>query len=309
MTLANLSLEVGRNLQYLNAGRTAWLTGRGVVEADAKVYINQVYREELFPLLSNRYANMFRRKASATALLATGVIDSISTSTVSTVNTTTAIFNNSMEGLFIYNATQEDYFEIKTYTDADTVVMASDVSDSWSAGETIYVMAKELIMDGDAEDLHTVEQVELKYTDVLRWTPAEKRNEKDLNRFGTESYSASDPKWYLTTVVDSDVRKWAVGVDPGFKDPNGKMQVIYVEKPAVLTDSDSPFIPIDDALIAGATLRAYRNMKDSKGISFWTPEYLRRRTEMLNEFVPSKKGGVFRRRQGTRAFNIRNRRV
>lgn len=305
MTLANLSLEVGRNLQYLNSDRDAWQTGRGVIEADVKAWINEIYREELFPLLSTRYGYMFKKDTQADADIATGVIETISTTTV---NTTTEIFNNSMEEAYVYNATTEDYYQIDSYTDADTVVLTEDVSGDWAIGQTIYVLGKEFVMDGDAEDLYVVKQVEMKYTDdVTNWTPAEKRSEVDLNRFGDESYSTSDPKWYLTTIVDSDVRKWAVGIDPGFTDKDGKIQVTYIEKPETLEDSDSPFIPLDNVLIAGATAKAFRVMQDAEGLSFWEREFLRLRQELLNGFTPTKTGGPARRRQSNRMYRLRGR--
>lgn len=101
MTFDNLKKQVGKNIKYYN-DTDGWLTGRDVTEADIGQMLNQLYRDDLFAMFATQYPHLFRQVATADSWIATGTVDAASTGT--TLVTTASIFNNSMEGLYVYNA-------------------------------------------------------------------------------------------------------------------------------------------------------------------------------------------------------------
>jgi hypothetical protein len=303
MTLSNLSLEVGRNLGYLNAARDAWITNRGIIEADVKAWINFVYRDDLFLSLASRHKWYFEQEATFTSYIATGSIDSVSTTTLVA---TTAIFNNAMEGLYVYNETQEESAIVSAYVSTTQLTMESDVS-TWEAGDTIYVMGQEFII-GDADDLVGIEFVGLKYSSAnTDYAVAEKRTKDELQDPGDLTYSESFPKWYNITLLDDTTRKWGIGIYPAFQDSTATGVIRYIKKPDTLTDDLEPFLPVDDLLIAGATKKAYQAMQDAEGIAIWGSEYTRLKGEFVMNFNPSKYGSSPRIRQTRRMYNLRSR--
>lgn len=291
MTFSDLKKAVGANIRHYIRATNTWLTGRAVNEDDIGEIINHIYRDELFPLFAAQYPHDFRQVARANSWIATGTVDAASTGT--TLVSTTGIFSNEMEGLYVYNETDDETAIIESYTSSTTVTLNSTIGDTWD-GDTIYILGKEFTFGGEATDIYTVETIGVKYSDsdsyykncqILQYKP-------DIYQVGSETYSSGSPVAYLTTLQVSGVMRSAVGILPKMNTKlSNAIELNYIAKPVKLSaDGDMPRLPVDTILIQGATAWALKQKEEFSQANIWQNDYEKSKLTALARYLPTAMG-------------------
>ena len=291
MTFENIKKQVGKNLKYYN-DTDGWITsGKDVTETDIGEMINQLYRDDIFPMLATQYPYYFRQEATADSWIATGTVDATSTST--TLVTTTAIFTNSMIGLWVYNNDLETSAKIEAFTSTTTVTLSETIGDTWD-GDTIYVLGQEFVLGGEATDAYVIEAVGLKYQQEATYftLTGNPRPKFDFFQYGGEIANPNHPQVYLTTVKVGGVQKDALGILPGFNAKVTKaIQINYIAKPAVMSSgTDEPRFYSDIPLIYGATARAFMQRQMFQEASQWQGMYEKAKREAISRFRSTSTG-------------------
>lgn len=259
MTLLEMKIQVANHLGMLATDGTTILDGKqtatGIVND-----INYVYRETIFPRLSDLFPDDFVQSTyPINTYTATGTVDATSTGT--TLVSTSAVFSNAMEGFQVYNSTDDEFATIETYNSSTSVTLDTTIDDDWD-GDTFYVLGNEYAFGGSAEDLKDILGVAIKYSSTdTNYTEANPtRKHKVIWRL--QEHSTGNPKWYPTTVDVLGVPTKGIGIVPYPTNYNGKIQIIYVEKPPALSnDSDTPTLDvtgISEAIVNGAIARGKR---------------------------------------------------
>jgi hypothetical protein len=291
MTFEEIVKRIGKNIKYYD-DTNGWVTGRDVTETDIGDFVNEIYKEELFPLFSSRYPHLFRHTGLLPSHLFTTT--ALATSTGSTLEITasdSASFSNQMVGLTVYNSTDGDTRVIDSYTDTSTVVLTTAIDDDWD-GDTIYVCGAVFALGGDATDFVELERVRVRYDTDDEYIVAEIRDLQDImveNQTtdilsgGSQAY----PEVYLTSVLDSAILYPAIGVRPGFDDyVLNALEFDYIAKPATLAGSQTPIIPIHASLIAGGTMRAYDKKQDVPTSKYWAERYYVSQKRDISRYRP-----------------------
>lgn len=289
MTFNNIKIQIGKTIKYYtDAG--GWLTGRDVTEDDIGEFVNQIYREDLFAMFATQYPYYFRQVATADSWIATGTVDA--TSTGSTLVATTSIFNNSMEGLWVYNEDLDETGIISDYVSGTTVTLEGTIGDTWD-GDTIYVLGQEFAIGGDAADIFVIENVGLKYqtTDTYFYLTGNPRPKFDIFQYGGETFSQGAPQLYLTTTLVNNVPTDTLGVLPQFTTlvPQA-IEINYIAKPVALSgDNDVPRLPVntDVALIYGGSARAFRQSQQFDKANQMDALYEKAKREAVARFRPT----------------------
>jgi hypothetical protein len=254
MTYLNLKKRIAENLGMLSSDDSTIISGT-VSSTGIANKINDVYREILFPLLSDKYPADFEQVTyPLSTYTATGTVSATSTGT--TLVATTSIFTNSMEGFQVYNSTDDEYATISTYSSETQVTIDTTIGDTWD-GDTIYILGNEYSFGGDATDLKEIITVAIKYKSTdTEWTIADRIEKKD-GYYYPDSFGEADPQFYLTTIDINGVPTQGVGLLPYPTDYDGKLQIMYVEKPPILSaDNDEPSLSIpglSEVIINGVT--------------------------------------------------------
>lgn len=263
MNLMTMRLRVAENLRILSQDNQTVLSG-SVTATSIDNRINDIYLEEIFPLLSEKFPKDFYQKTyPQSTYTATGTVSSSSTGT--TLVTTTSVFNNTMEGMYVHNATDDELIKIETYTSATQVTLESTIGDTWD-GDTIYVLGNEFTLAGDVLDIKEIISVGIKYAGTeTNYRRCEFRSKEELYPVGDESYSSSNPYAYRTTILDNGVMKPAIGFIPSPSTYLGKFEVEYIARPSRLSEYDEPLLNtagLSEVLINGATEWGFRVLKD-----------------------------------------------
>jgi len=304
MTLDEIALEVGRNLKLLNSAHSDWVTNRAVTEDDVKKWINQIYRDDIFTLLAMKYPSYFEQTATTVGYISASTIASVSGTTLTVDD---GIFSTGVEGLYAENNTQSEKLLINTYTSSTEVEMESSVDD-WDVGDTIYVLGQEFAIGNQAGDAFDIRRIEVKYKSSDDYIlVAEKRNKHDLFKTGYETYDQTNPFWYPTQVNLNSMQNQGFGIRPQIDDSTAVIRLTYIEKPATLSDSNTPFIPCSTVLITGATARGMMVMQDSEGVAIWKSQYNEEKAELLHTFNPVRTGEKLRIRESSRTYDMRRR--
>lgn len=301
-TFEQLKKRVGKNIKYYD-DTAGWKTGRDVTEDDIGEFINEIYLEELFPAFSIRYPHMFRQTGYLNSWIATGTVHANSTST--TLVATTSIFTNGMVGLKVYNETDDELIEITDYTSGTTVTVDTTIGDDWD-GDTIYVLGREFSFGGDGVDIISIESINVKYdSDDATWTRADLRDLEDLYPEGDEVGSKSVPFSYLTSINTSSGLKQGFGLFPQFDEKVSRgIYINYIAKPAILTGTDIPIIPMYSSLIAGGTVRALEKMQELGKANYWLTKYQLAQKRDLSRYRPKTTSRPRRIRIARNAYNI-----
>ena len=286
MTFENLKKAVGKNIKYYSDA-DGWKTDRDVTEADIGEALNLVYRDELAPLFINKNPQDFRVISTVNSWIATGTASAGLTG--STVTTTSNIFQNSMEGLWLYNLTQDEKSKIVTYNSASSVTVEDDDVADWS-NDTLYVLGQEFSFGGDATDTYQLESISIKYTDestyYKRMAIADKN---ELLRGGWEKGNSVYPFAYLTTLNVGGILTSGFGIMPQFENKVTKaIEVSRLVKPAIMTDALSPRLPVDNALIAGATKKAFEMKQEYDKSAYWEAQYQMLTRQSVARYSPVK---------------------
>lgn len=280
MTFDELKKRVGKNIKYYDE-TDGWVTSRDVTENDIGDYINEVYREDLFPLYASRWPHVFRHTGYLNSWLMSATVNAASTGTTLIIDSDDdTAFANIMEGLRVYNETDDEYAYIETYTDTDEVTLDTTIGDTWD-GDTIYILGQEFAFGGDATDYISIERIKVKYDSDDDYVFAELRDKQDLFQRFEEQADPGDegseltPYVYLTGIQDSGNMYQGIGVFPRFTEKVSKaIEMDYIAKPGEMTGSaDTPVIPFSQSLICGATMKAYEKKQDMERARYWQGKY------------------------------------
>lgn len=294
MQLSDLKLNIAEYLNQLDRDGSTIVEGR-VTSASITRKINQIYRDELFPMLSDRYPQDFEQETyPQSTYTATGTVDSTSTGT--TLVATTGIFDNTMEGFTVENTTDSSTREISTYTNATQVTVDSAIDDDWD-GDTIYVRGNEFVLGGETTDIKEIRQVFIKYSSGdSYWKECRRLNREDALRVRDEgSYSTGDPVFYLTTIDVDGVLKQGIGFLPYPTSYAGKFKVVYIEKPTALSsDTDTTMlgnIGIDQVIIDGVVAWGFAVQEKWKSADRYRNLYQEGKKLLLTNYKPKSRSG------------------
>lgn len=308
MTRDEIKIEIAKNINQLSSDETTIVDGK-ITETSINRKINNLYRDELFMMLSDRYPNDFERVTVPRQMYtATGTVDASSTST--TLVTTSDVFTNDMEGFYVENATDSEKIKIASYTSSTTVTLESSIGDTWD-GDTIYVLGNVYTFGGDASDLKEVRNVGVKYdssNDYFR--KCERREYNDAFYYGNEEFSEYSPIFYLTTVkTDSTTISNAIGIFPRPGNYTDLLQIRYIEKPPELTGSDSPRLAVagvGEVLVNGVTAWA-KHVKGESDWGEWFSMYQDGQQRILNTYKPKARSGPSKIRKSPYLVGMRRR--
>jgi hypothetical protein len=288
LTFLQIQKRVGKNIKRFDDTSGWKASPADVSQNDVKELINETYLEDLAPLFINKYPQDFRTIARADSWIATGTVDAASTST--TLVTTTAIFTNSMVGLYVYNSDLTTSAKITDFTSSTTVTVDITIGNTWD-GDTIWVLGQEFSFGGDASDIYQLESIGIKYSSAATYyKKATIINKPALFREGWEIGGETSPFAYLTTLNIGDVLTSGVGISPQFTAKISEAIEIsaLVRPPALSADGDIPRLPVASALIAGATARAFANKHDFDKAAYWEKLYAKKTLESVARYIPMK---------------------
>lgn len=244
MQFIDLKKRAGAILNLMD-NANAFVALRDISETDIGNWINDAYIEDVFSTLAAQYPQYFERKAYVANYNTSGVADAASTGT--TLVATTALFNNSMIGLYVENVTDSARSKILDYTNTTTVTLEDTIGNTWD-GDTIRVVQNTFTLAGNASDFYMLEDVRVRYTpdNTVKYIVARQRFEKDLYQTGYEVFNQLAPVFYLTKVQTATVPINAFVISPvmQYSDPKA-VYIKYIEKPALLSaNADEPYLPL-----------------------------------------------------------------
>jgi len=269
MTLTEMTKMVARNINQLADDDTTIRDGM-VTEEGIQERINHVYREILFPTLSDKFPEDFEQETGNTSMYSqTGTVDATAADT--SLVATTSIFSSNDVGSLVYNADDEETTRITAYTSATTVTVEDDMDD-W-VGDDIYILQTVYSFGGDATDLKEVLDVRVTY-DGSNWYKAGRilRNDRDYDTI----YAQSTPRYSLTSVDIGGQLKPAIKIFPEPTDNLAKYKIVYVEKPAALTASDEPILKntgVSSVLVNEATAWAWKTLHEPQLAQPWERDF------------------------------------
>jgi hypothetical protein len=309
MTLANMKLRVAENVGILAADGTT--INEGMVTADGIINrLNDVYREEIFPVFSDKFPDDFTQTTYPLATYtSTGTCDAATTGT--TLVATTAIFDNSMEGFEVQNATTLEKVKIVTYSSGTTVTVDDTLVTADWIGATIYVLGNEYTFSGDVADIKEILQVSIKYasSDTF-FKVAHQGDYKDLIRSGNEKFQTKGPYFYRTMIDIATIPTPAVGILPYPTSYTGQIQFKYIERPPVLGTSDEPSITIpgiSEVLIYGTTAWAFRLQRKWDDAQYYQGLYEQYKRNLIGSYKPRSRAGVTTVKQSGWMNNMKTR--
>jgi hypothetical protein len=261
MTFENIKKRIADNLGVLASDDSTIVSGI-FTETSIGNKVNDIYLEVLFPYLSDKFPQEFEQTTyPVSTYTATGTVSASSTST--TLIATTSIFANSMEGFQVYNATDDEYVKIVTYSSATQVTVDTTIGDTWD-GDTIYVLGNEFTLGGGATDAKELSSIGIKYNSSDSYFTQCTRANKRTVMYESDRYSTASPIFYETTVDVGGVPTSAIGIIPYPTHYDGKLQLLYTERPSSLSSSsDEPRLRnagISDVIINGVTAWGFRRL-------------------------------------------------
>ena len=291
MTLANMALRVAENIGILASDNATVIDGR-VTGAGIRNKLNDIYIEDLFPLFSDKFADDFMRTTyPLPSWTATGTANVSSTGT--TLITTTNVFVNSMEGFIVQCPTAltggPTTAKILTYTSATQVILDTTIADYWD-GQIIYVLGNEFTLTGDIADIKEIKRVQMKYYSTDRYyKPLERVDYTQSVEYGNELVTRSHPQWYITTINVNSVPTRAFGILPFPVDYQGKIQVMYIERPPRLSPGDEPVLNVpgmSEVLVNGVPAWALRLMTVFDAADRFAQEYMAGKAALISNYKP-----------------------
>lgn len=304
-----MRLRVAENLGILSSDGATVVEGLVTIDG-INNRLNDVYREEIFPLFSDKFPDDFAQETYPfPTYTSSGAVDGASTG--ATLVATTGIFDNSMEGFYVYNANAQAKQKILTYTSSTTVTL--DGSVTWTAGDTIYVLGNEYTFGGDVTDIKEIVQVQIKFASTDKdWRTAVLGDIKELTSIGNEVYAKAAPRFYRTMIDVAGKPYPAVGILPYPEDYQGKIQIRYIERPPALGDSDEPTLTIPgiaEVLIYGATAWGFRLQRKWDDAQYYQALYEDYKRKLVGSYKPRSRAGARQLLPSKQAFLIRQRSV
>lgn len=308
MTLTEIRVEIARNLNLLVDDETT-IRENIVTSTGIDKQVNIIYREELFPPLSEKFPDDFAQETVPfNTYTATGTVDATSTGT--TLVSTTPIFDSTMLGRTVENSTDDETAKITVVTSTTQVTVDTTIGDTWD-GDTIYVLGNEYAFGGDTVDLKSVKAVNIKYhsTDTTG-IEAKRRDFNDLYQYGNEVFSLSSPYWYKTMIDVGGTPKNAIGILPYPESYLGTMSIRYTERPPTLTASDEPTLAVAGIsllIIWGVTAWGFRLQKKYEDADRYMMLYENAKKNIVKNYRPLSASGPNRVRPGNTSVAINTR--
>jgi len=309
MNRETMRLRVAKNINQLSSDGSTFVDGI-VTASSVNNQIDDIYREELFPLFSDKFPRDFEQVTyPISTYTATSTVSSSSTGT--TLVASNGIFDNTMEGFTVYNATDDESTVIETYNSPTTVTVDASIGDDWD-GDTIYILGDTYTFGGQAVDLKEIKEVMIKYSPSdTYYTRCLLESQEDLYQIGSESYSKSLPRFSPTTVDVNDTPTPAIKFTPNPDSYEGKFKIRYIEKPPALTDSTEPTLKvagISKVIINGTTAWALGLQKRWEDANVYQTLYERGKIDLIRNYKPVARSGPSRIRQSNymSALRLRN---
>jgi hypothetical protein len=296
MTREDIRIEIARNINQLADDESTFINGI-VTSTSVNTKIGNVYFQEIFPLLSDKFPTEFRQETYRfSTYTATATVAGASTGT--TLVVTTAIFTNDMEGFYVENVTDDTKVKIVTYINSTNVTVDSTIGDDWD-GDTVYVLGNEYTFGGDTTDMKEIIGIKVKYSSSdTTYRVCEKRRFEGVQVVGNETYSKTAPIWYPTMVDVSGVPYRGFGILPFPDSYAGKIVATYVERPPALDDdSDIPLLDItgvSQLLVDSVTSWALRIKKEFGEADRHQMDYEKNLKRLVMSFKPMSRGGASR---------------
>jgi len=311
MQLSTLKTNIAENLNQLASDGTTIAEGR-ITEEAIERKINQVYRDELFPLVSDKFPQDFERETYLQNMrTADGIIVSI---TDTTLVANSGIFDNSMRGFTVYNITQSDSSKIEAYTSSTTVELEDEMD--WDANDVIVVLGNEYTLEGNASDFKEIRQIRVKYAGQSDFVEATRINKEDayVSDLKESDYSKDDPKFYLGMLAKTDgTKKRMIGFLPFPTTPGGKFFVRYIEKPSELTDATDETqlsnIGIDQVIIDGVTAWGYGLLEKWSSAKQYRELYMNGKRDLIMNYKPKSRSGSSSLKESSYYLMMQNREI
>jgi hypothetical protein len=290
-TYTTLIYRVARNLGYTDSSGNV-LSGKDLSEDDIKDIINEVWVDEIYPVIADIVPEDFEVTSNINFYNATGTVDA--SSTASALVTTLGIFTNEMVGYTIYNSTDSESRTITAYTSATEVTVDSDIDDDWD-GDTVYILGTKFGLGGDISDMRYPREVRVKYSSTGDYVLANYKRRKEAFEYGTETHSESSPIWYMTSTKQASgvlVNAIAVYPEPSVNVASG-IQITYIKDPAALSaGSDTQRLPATSATVYGAT--AYCAHIIGQEASSWMTLYDRELQRLIKTYAKTRRHNASR---------------
>lgn len=286
-TFDQLKKIVGKNTKRYDDANGWKTVDTDVTEMDIAQLINEVYLNDLVPLFLNKYPQDFRITTYSNSWIASGTSSAGLTTNILTA--TTPIFLSSMVGLYIYNNTDATRSKIIEYTSTTSVKMDSPMT-SWSS-DSIFVLGKEFSFGGSTYDIYTLESLGIKYNLGDTYYRKATLGEKDeLYQYGWEKGYGYEPKVYLTTIQTSSGVKKGIGLMPQFdKKIDNALEASYLFMPLPMSlSTDKSLLPVDSALISGATKRVFELKQEYDKVPYWDKRYSEDTFKSIARYVPNR---------------------
>lgn len=263
MNFITMTNRIADNLSMLSSDGSTILTNSRVTKAQIQNKINDIYREELFPRLSDKFPDDFKQGTypyPTYTSMGTASASSTSYSLIATSN----VFSNSMEGFTVQNITNGTTAKIVTYVSATQVTLDTQINDTWD-GATFYVLGNEFTFGGDTTDIKEIKAIYIKYYNTDKYfVKCPRIDYEQAIEYGSESFDRYSPKYYLTTINVNGTPTQAFGVLPFPLDYQGSIKLTYIQRPPALSaDTDSPLIStpgISEVIINGVSAWGYYQM-------------------------------------------------
>lgn len=306
MILDTMAKRVAENLGLLSSDRITVLQSRVTLQG-IRDKLNDLYREEVAPLIAAKFpADFMNHTYPRQTYTASSTV--LASSTGSTLNSSTNIFTNSMEGFQIQNVTDSTFRTILTYTSPSQVTVSEAINDTWD-GDTIAVLGNEFPFHGDPSDLKEIVTVRIKYllTDI-KYIERPLVDKREIGYVNISTFSTSDPVVYRDSTLINGKITPIIGFYPYPTSWKGTFEYDYVAKPPVMSPVDEPVLNVvglSEVLINGATAWGYRVLKEWDSATVYERKY----EGDPNSKTPSGKIGIiqnYRPRTRSNRYRLRS---
>ena len=263
MTLSEMAIAVAENLNIIAADHQTVVSNQIDLTS---IYnkINRLYREEIFPLISDKFPNDFiQRMYPQNTFTVQGVVDA--TYSTNTLVSTTNIFDNTMETFQVeitdpVSGETIQKVRLKTFVSPTEFELEEDLPTGLS-GDVIFVLGNEFSFGGDVADIKEVLSASIKYNEKDIFRKCEYREKRDVISYGAEWTVGMKPLWYLTSIRQSGANVSSIGFLPFPTSHDGAWAIEYIARPAFMSANDEPRLNIQgvsETLINGATAWGFR---------------------------------------------------
>lgn len=290
MNYITMTRRIADNLKMLSSTDGMTITdGNGVTQAQIKNKINDLYREELFPLFSDKFPDDF--KQGIYPLNTNTVSNTVSTSSSGyNLYANSNTFSNSMEGFKVQNTILNVFATIVTYVSPTQVILDTNIGSTWN-NNTFYILGNEFTFGGDTTDIKEVKAVYVKYGSTDQYFRKCVRVDYEQSiEYGNETFSKASPRFYLTSIQIANVNFQAIGILPYPTHYLGKLKFTYIQRPpALLLDNDIPILTIpgiSEVIINGVTYWGLRQQVRLDLADRYLQDYTKGKADLIMNYKP-----------------------